>query len=455
MSDAGKFTLAWGTTIRPRDVMRGILIAAVALVAACDEREVVLPGKREDPRSVLVTESPTPEDMRNTSKPIRLPRAVANAEWTQRPGTPATRTTHPALSATPTLAWSAPIGAGDSRRHRITADPVIAKGHIYTLDAAATVTATNTGGATVWQTDLVPSRETARDATGGGLAFGGGKLFVSSGFGLLTALDAASGEIVWQQNLDAIGNGTPTYYKGVVFIVSGNASASALDADTGRVRWQVSGAAKIADVLGGAAPAVNDTYAVFPFSSGELLAVFRKGGLRRWNSFLAGRREGMARANASDITGDPVIVGETLYAGTSAGRLAAISLGNGERIWTAPEGPMSPVTVIGGSVFLVSDRNELLRLDAATGDRIWGVELPYFVGTVARRQKEVYAHYGPIMAGGQLFVGSNDGKLRVYDPASGALKRTIDAPGGVTVNPVVAGGVLYVVTSKGALLAYR
>ena len=38
---------------------------------------------------------------------------------------------------------------------------------------------------------------------------------------------------------------------------------------------------------------------------------------------------------------------------------------SGERIWTADEGALGPVQVAGGSLFLVSDQNELVRLDAA------------------------------------------------------------------------------------------
>ena len=33
----------------------------------------------------------------------------------------------------PQLAWSANIGAGDSRKQRITADPVVANGRVFTL----------------------------------------------------------------------------------------------------------------------------------------------------------------------------------------------------------------------------------------------------------------------------------------------------------------------------------
>ncbi|OWU83001.1 quinoprotein [Oceanicola sp. 22II-s10i] len=438
--------------------MRVALIGAVALLAACDEREVYLPGKRENVRDVLATEAPGPgpnDVAANRSVRIALPRATMNAEWLQRPGTPSTRTAHPALAAAPRLAWSAPIGAGDSRRNRITASPVVMGGRVFTLDAEAQVTATSTAGQTLWQTNLVPPRERGSDATGGGLAAGGGLVYVSSGFGTLTALDPASGGIAWQQKLEAVGNGSPTYFKGVVYLVSGDATGWAIDPKTGRVLWQITSAAAMNDTLGGPAPALTETYAIFPFSSGQIIGAFRKGGLRQWEGYVSGRRAGYARANVGGITGDPVVVGDTVYVGSQSGRLVAMNVGNGEPVWTANEGPQAPVTVIGGSVFMVSDRNELLRLDAATGERIWGVELPFFTSGSFRRQHEIFVHYGPVVAGGQVIIASNDGLLRFFDPASGAMTRSVEIPGGATVNPVVAGGTLYVVSSDGKLLAYR
>ncbi|WP_370286145.1 outer membrane protein assembly factor BamB family protein [Pseudooceanicola nanhaiensis] len=454
MAEAGVFSRApLGAHLRFG--LRAGLVGSLILLAGCGENEVLLPGKREDPRAVLQTEGPDEAQAPNRAVPIRLPAPSVNAAWLQGPGTPATRNTHPALSAAPQLIWSAPIGAGDGRRQRITADPVVSGGRIYAMDSESQVTATSTGGQTLWSRSLVPARDGATDAVGGGLALGGGKLFATSGFGELTAMDAATGAILWQQKLDSVGNGAPTYMNGVVYLVGGDGTGWAVDAGNGRIRWQLASAPTINALVGGSAPAVTDTFVIFPYASGEITAAFREGGLRRWDNVVAGRRPGVARANVNAVSGDPVVVGDTVYAGTLSGRLAAIGLGNGEPAWTAGEGPLSPVTVIGGSVFLISDRNELVRLDAATGERIWGTELPFFTRARPRKQAEIFGHYGPVVAGGRVIVASNDGQLRFFDPTNGALVRSIEIPGGATSDPVVAGGTLYVVSADGKLLAYR
>lgn len=67
----------------------------------------------------------------------------------------------------------------------------------------------------------------------------------------------------------------------------------------------------------------------------------------------------------------------------------------------------------------------------------------------------MFAHYGPVLAGGRLLVASNDGVIRSFNPVDGTLIGTVDIPGGATTNPVIVGGVMYVVSTKGQLHAFR
>ncbi|GAW36094.1 outer membrane protein assembly factor BamB precursor [Roseovarius sp. A-2] len=433
-------------------------VATMLALTACSKQEAILSGEREGIRDVLQSEvrraqvAETPE---NQVVPVALPPATMNADWTQRIGTPATRVAHPALSGAPELAWSVNIGAGDSRRRRITADPVVAGGRIFTLDAQALVRAVSTSGEVVWSADLTPPADNSNQASGGGLAYGDGKLFVSSAFGLLTALDPETGTQIWQQDLDAPTTAAPTVYDGRVYVVAGDDVAWVLDTATGRIDWQLSATPDIHNVLGGPAPALTEKYAVFAFGAGELQGAFRQGGLRLWDAQIAGQRLGVANARVLDITGDPVVVGDRVFAGSHAGRMVALRLGSGNRIWTANEGPLNPVWPAGESLFMVTDRNELVRLSAQDGTRIWGHELPLFEARKPKRQAQIVGHFGPVIAGGQLILASGDGQLRFFDPASGQMTRSVALPGGATSNPVVAGGTLYVVSKKGQLLAFR
>lgn len=430
----------------------------MAVISGCTEREPVLEGVRQDPRTAVIGTEPEPGALAPkavVAQPIALPPAQGNADWTARAGNGAHHIAHVALPGPLSPIWIASIGTGDGRKNRISADPVVAGGRIFTLDANATVTATGTNGATLWQVDLTPPADRAGEASGGGIAFGEGRVFVTTGFGELVAVDPATGGIVWRQRLDAAVGGAPAVSDGRVYVVARDASAWAVRASDGRVEWTLPGTPSAAGVMGVAAPAVDARQVIFPFSSGQMVAVAKDSGTGLWGAQVAGQRRGRAYAAYSDLTGDPVIADGVVYAGTSAGRLSAVNADTGLTLWSARDGALSPVAVAGGSVFMVNDEDQLVRLDASTGEEIWRVDMPYFTKDKDKRRRAIVAHYGPLLAGGRLVVASSDGLIRSFDPASGSLVASVELPGGAASAPAVAGGVLYVVTKDGKLRAFR
>ena len=422
------------------------------LLAACGDPELILTGERLDPRADLSGETIAPPAL---STAIALPAQVANANWTHAAGGPDHAITHPALGASLTRVWSAPIGEGNSRRHRITATPVVSDNRVFAVDSRATVSAHGTSGALTWSVDLTPPGESPDDASGAGLAVSGNRLFVTTGFGDLVALDAATGARLWTQELDAAAAGAPTVMGDLVYLVTRDAIAWAVDIETGRVEWTLAGTPSPSGVTGGASPALTNRMAIFPFANGELVSALRGGGTRVWGSFVAGQRPGAVYARISDITGDPVIIGDRVYAGSPSGRTVAVNMTSGDTLWSATEGAMGPVIVAGGAVFSVSDKAELVRLDAETGARVWGTELPFFVKPAARKRKAVVGNYGPVLAGGQLWVASGDGALRAFSPESGDEAARVALPGGAATAPIIAGRTLYIVSQDGQLHAFR
>lgn len=439
--------------------------ALLALLAACGDKEVILQGERFPVRAALEDSVPVegqpaptapPARAENQSVPISLPAATASADWTHRAGNARHLMPHASLSATPARIWSANIGSGSNRKNRISAAPVVADGRIFTLDAGATVAATSANGQTLWSADLSAAFDAGGGISGGGLAIGGSRLFATTGYGEVVALDAASGKVLWRQRVDAPVTGAPATDGEAVYVSGRDGSAWAINAADGKVIWQVIGTPGSAGYLGAAAPTIGDRAVIFPTNAGDLMAVLKiGGGTRIWQSSLAGKRLGRAYAFSFDVTGDAVIDGKVMYAGTAAGRTVAMSASSGERIWSAGEGALGPVAVAGGSVFLVSDEAQLVRLDAATGAVIWAVDMPYFTNDKIKRRKGIYAHYGPVLAGGRLMVVSSDGLLRAFDPTNGSLTHTTEIPGGASAQPAVAGGVLYVVGGNGQLHAFR
>jgi outer membrane protein assembly factor BamB len=438
-------------------------LAMATALAGC-ERELILPGERFPVRADLEASIPVegqpapvapPIRPENQSAPISLPAAVANAEWGQRGGAANHAQPHGALSAAPVRVWSANVGAGNSRKNRVSAAPVVADGRVYTMDAAAVVQATGTNGVALWRADLTAEFDRGGGVSGGGLAAGGGRVYAATAYGELVALDAASGGVVWRQRLDSPVTGAPTLAGGTVFVSGRDGSGWAIAADTGRVRWTVPGAAGTTGMIGAAGPSVGENLVLFPFANGSITAALKVSGVQVWQAPVTGQRVGRAYAGVTDITGDAVVIGDRTFVGTASGRTAAVDTSSGERIWTAVEGALNPPLVVGGSVFVVNDENRLVRLDAATGAAIWAVDMPYFTKEKPRRRIAIVPHFGPVLAGGRLAIVSGDGQLRLFNPVDGALVGGAEIPGGASAPPALAGGVLYVVSANGQLHAFR
>lgn len=443
----------------------GLGAAALSLLVACADREVILPGERFPIRAPLEASvevegepaplAPSPLSPRE-SVPISLPGAVANADWTHRAGNARHLMPHGALSAAPQRVWSANIGSGNSRRNRIAAAPVVADGRIFTMDAQSTVSATSTSGGTLWSVDLTASFDRGGEVSGGGLAAGAGAVFATTGYGELVAIDPTNGAVRWRQRVDAPIVGAPSVEDGTVYVGGRDGSAWAISAAEGKVIWQVIGTPGSAGMLGSASPAIAGDTVIFPTNSGDLMAVNRSGpGTKAWQVSLAGKRLGRAYALSPDVTGDPVVADGVVYAGTAAGRTAAVTAEKGERIWSAGEGAMGPIVVAGGALFLVNDEAQLVRLDASTGDVVWASDLTYYDKDKPKRRKGISAHYGPVLAGGRVVVASSDGLLRSFDATDGSLTSSTEIPGGAAAQPALAGGALYVVGGNGQLHAFR
>jgi outer membrane protein assembly factor BamB len=439
------------------------LVAGLALLAGC-EKELILQGERFNIRAPL-SESVAQDGqaagsssygiVENKSVPISIPAARVNAEWTHRSDNAQHLMPNATLSATPVRIWSTSIGKGNSRQNRISAAPIVAEGRVFAMDSGAGLTAVSTSGATLWSVDLTPAGARGPALSGGGIAYGSGRVFAATANGEVVAIDPASGGVVWRQKLGAPAAGAPTVADGMVYVVGRDSTAWAINAKDGKVAWQLAGGTAVTGIVGAGAPVVTSSTVLFPFSTGELAAALKKGGLQLWSASIAGERLGRAYTGITDIAGDPVVDGGVTYVGNQSGRVSAIETATGTVIWSAHEAAYGAVLPVGGSVFLISDEAQLVRLDAKTGEVIWQIEMPYYTTTKEKKRSAITAHYGPVLAGGRLVVATGDGRIRMLNPPKGPLVGSVELPGGAAAAPALAGGVMYVVSGNGQLQAFR
>jgi outer membrane protein assembly factor BamB len=205
---------------------------------------------------------------------------------------------------------------------------------------------------TLWQASLA-----------GGMRFAPwvseGRVFVharNDAGGTLYALQAASGEVLWQVGTEGPGNGSPVG-TGEVLVVNGE-NLIALDPITGNEIWRSTSFLSI----GGTIVEANVVYAVGAGAQNEtLVALNAETGERRWQSTEPG----------TFIFSRPALdlASRTLIAGTSQGTVVGLDATTGATRWRFPADAavQSDIQVQHGIVYFSTSNGTLYALEAHTG----------------------------------------------------------------------------------------
>ncbi|TFI57921.1 pyrrolo-quinoline quinone [Sphingomonas parva] len=435
-----------------------LVLAAASLVGGCgvfggkgDKKTTPTVGERIP---VLSAEAAIQVDPALAGVAVVLPPAQVNTEWSQPGGNAAKSMGHLALAGSPSQIWRSSIGSGSSTKGQLAAAPVVADGKVFTIDTQAVVRAINADtGATLWQSQVRGENAPENALFGGGVSYEAGRLYATNGAGYAAALDASNGSILWIKRPGGPLRGAPTIANENVYVVSQDNQLYALNPADGATRWTGAGAAEIAGVFGNAAPAAAQGTVVAGFSSGELNAYRYENGRILWQDALARTSISTAVTTLSDIDAEPVIDQGRVYAVGQGGRMVALELVTGQRIWEINVAGISTPWVVGEWVFVVTDEGQLLCVARATGRVRWMSQLRRYRDV--NDKKGVVTWSGPVLAGDRLILANSLGDIVNVSPFDGTVQSTVSTNMPVSLSPVVANNTLYILHSNGQLSAWR
>ena len=403
---------------------------------------------------VLAFERQIEPDLRIQDVDVVLPSPYVNPDWPQAGGYPGHAMQHLALSDNPKKIWSTSIGKGSSGRKWLTAMPVVADGRIYAIDTNAVISAFDAdNGRRIWDRRIEREGEKKDVSFGGGVSYADGKIFASTGYGVIVALDAGSGREIWREFLTVPLRGAPTVAGGQVYVHTYDNQLYALSEDTGEILWDHVGISEVAGILGSASPAVSGGTVIAAYSSGELVALTVENGRVTWSDALTRRGALTPLASLNDIDGHPVIDRGRVYAASQGGRTVAIDLRTGERLWERNIGSLHTPWVAGDYLFLLTENNELVCLSRTNGRVRWVQQLQNYKDLEDRKGPLQWA--GPVVAGDRIIVTSSHGYALSISPYTGEIISGMSLSDKSFLSPIVADGVLYILTNDGDLLALK
>src|SRR5688500_15074246 len=140
-------------------------------------------------------------------------------------------------------------------------------------------------------------------------------------------------------------------------------------------------------------------------------------------------------SSLSDIDADPVIDGGQVIALGQGGRMVALELTTGQRMWELNIAGISTPWVAGDWIFVVTDDGKLLCIFRQNGRVRWINQLPQFQRAKAKRGQISYK--GPVLAGNRLIVTGSNGTLINVDPATGSFQSQTRVRAGISLPPIV------------------
>ena len=443
-------------------------ITFFALLSACGTTEDDLARDEfADAEAVLTAEEEILADPILAGEAIVLPPAFENPEWAQAGGEADHAPIHVSAPENLQRLWRSKVVSAKSKKAPQTSPPVVGAERLYIIDAVASVAAFDKAtGREVWRTKMTPDVTDPQASRynifarihpadlgfGGGAALEGNRLFVTSGFGFVAALDTETGEVLWKFDAPGPMRNPPLVAEGVVVAVSISNEVVALDQQTGEEVWNYQSFEESARFLAAAAPAYADETVILPFSSGEVASLNITNGRVQWQAVISRTSRLNALSVLGDIAGSPIIDRGAVFSVSQSGQMAGIDIRSGQVAWETPVGGYHTPWLSGESIFVISNRGELTALNRVDGRIRWTQTLPAFTNEKKRKGRIAWA--GPVLAGGRLWIVGSNGELRSLSPQNGEVMQTFKLREGAPLTPVVAANVFYILTEDGSVEAW-
>jgi outer membrane protein assembly factor BamB len=384
---------------------------------------------------------------------VILPSAIVNDAWAQPGGNASKSPGHAELGQSLTRVWTATV-TGANPRARLAASPVVSDGRLYVVDTTARVTAFDANsGAQIWSNALEVEDDGKASRFGGGVSATSANVFATNGVGDVAALAADTGALVWKKRPAGPLRGAPTLSNGNVYVMTQDNQIYAVRQSDGEPQWNEAGPVAASGIFGVGAPAAAQGTVIAGYSSGELAAYRYENGRSLWSDTLSRTAMSTSVSTLTDIDADPVIDRGRVFALGKGGRMASYELVSGQRIWEINIAGISTPVAAGEWVFVMTDEARLLCVARSSGKIRWISKLQRYDNE--EKKKGPISWYGPVLAGGRLMVVNSRGQLWAVAPDEGTASQVTDLKADVSLAPIVANQTLYVLDDSGRISAFR
>jgi outer membrane protein assembly factor BamB len=334
--------------------------------------------------------------------------------------------------------WS--VGVGDGQGDGLyQLQPVIDGNVIYAAGADGEVKAVDRErGKVLWKTDL-------DTPLSGGVGLYGDALLLGSSDGFVIQVSASDGTQRWSTRLQGEVLAPPQGDGRVVVAQTYDGKLQGLDFDSGEKLWTYDSNVPVLTIRGTSTPILNNGNVYAGFANGRVIAFDAETGSVRWEVRVAISQGRSEIERIVDVDGTMALIGSELYAASYQGRVVAIDVASGRKIWQKDVSSFSGVSQGFGNVY-VTDADGTLSAYQRNGQGL-------------RWQQDALAYRElsrPTPVSSYVAVTDFKGVLHLMSQVDGEfVGRTSVGGGGARADMLADGNRLYVFTNSGKLVAYE
>ncbi|MEO7066905.1 MAG: outer membrane protein assembly factor BamB [Rhodanobacter sp.] len=280
----------------------------------------------------------------------------------------------------------------------------------------------------------------------GGPAVTGDLLAVGTLDGHVYAVNAKDGSPRWEVSLGSEVVASPVVVGDLVVVRTQDGRVYGLDTTKGERRWVYDeGNVPLLTLRGNGPLLVANGVVFFGSDDGKLVALRLDNGSKLWEQKLASGNGRTEIERLDDADGAILLDGTTLYAGAYHGNLAAVDGPSGRPLWTHPFSTFDSLAATDKALFGVSDESVVWAFDKSTGTDMWKND--------ALKYRWVT---GAAVQGNYVVVADAEGYVHWLNSSDGALAgRARMSKKAIRAQPLVVGDMVYVEDVTGHIGAYR
>jgi len=368
-----------------------------------------------------------------------------------QPPTPLAKDFKPTVQVTKVWTTSVGDGAGDSG---VRLRPAFADGTLYACSTDGKLAAIDaTSGKTLWTKSSRTQgwfgwgdKKRADALYAGGPMVSGDLLVVGTLDGHVYGINAKDGSPRWEAVVNSEVISSPVISGNLVIARTQDGRLYGFDSATGERRWVYDqDNVPLLSLRGNGPLLVANGVVFYGNDAGKLVALRLDNGEKLWEQVLASGEGRTEIDRLADADGSIQLSGSTLYGAAYHGNLAAIDGPSGRPLWGRPFSTFTSLDVTDNAIYGVNDESQVWAFDKSGGSDMWKNDaLKYRWLT------------GPAVLGDYVVVGDTEGYVHFLQTGDGALAaRERLSKKAIRAQPLVVGDIVYVEDVKGRIGAYR